>query len=111
MRGGNPFWANSGRTRVRLRSQLHLCKRELRRKEAALACFRTQRGMISGFPLSPERLRRAPDYDFSVAPSPGEAARAFVIKSHAAAAAAAAAPCRSTSSAKLAIWLAPPQVG
>lgn len=46
--------------------------RRLARKRAALDEFRTQREVIAGFPLSPERLRRAPRYDFKRPPPPGE---------------------------------------
>jgi LmbE family N-acetylglucosaminyl deacetylase len=38
-------------------------------KRAAMACHATQRGVFPDFPLTPERLRDAPDYDFD-APAP-----------------------------------------
>jgi LmbE family N-acetylglucosaminyl deacetylase len=44
----------------------------LARKRAALAEFATQRQIIAAFPADPERLRRAPWYDFSRPPPPGE---------------------------------------
>jgi hypothetical protein len=34
-------------------------------------CFTTQRGMLLQFPLSPERFRLAPAYDFREPPHPG----------------------------------------
>jgi LmbE family N-acetylglucosaminyl deacetylase len=41
------------------------------RKSAMLACFRSQRTMLQAFPIGQERVRPAPDYDFSAAPHPG----------------------------------------
>lgn len=46
--------------------------RQLARKRAALAQFATQRDVIAAFPVSPERLRPAPRYDFARPPPPGE---------------------------------------
>lgn len=43
---------------------------ELAMKRAALACFASQQAILVQFPLSPERVRTAPDYDFSRAPGP-----------------------------------------
>jgi LmbE family N-acetylglucosaminyl deacetylase len=45
---------------------------QLARKRAALAEFATQRDIIADFPVSPERLRPAPRYDFTRPPPPGE---------------------------------------
>ncbi|HEU5442429.1 MAG TPA: hypothetical protein VFU61_01300, partial [Steroidobacteraceae bacterium] len=42
------------------------------RKRAAVAEFATQKEVIAAFPLHPERLRRAPWYDFSRPPPPGD---------------------------------------
>lgn len=44
---------------------------DLARKHAMLACFRTQREILSRFDPSVERFRRAPRYDFSQPPHPG----------------------------------------
>jgi LmbE family N-acetylglucosaminyl deacetylase len=43
----------------------------LERKRAALAEFASQQQTLAPFPLSPERLRPAPTYDFTRAPPPG----------------------------------------
>jgi LmbE family N-acetylglucosaminyl deacetylase len=53
-------------------SVLPLHPGQLARKRAALAEFATQKEVIAGFPLSPERLRRSPRYDFTRPPPPGE---------------------------------------
>ena len=45
---------------------------QLARKSAALAEFVTQKDVIAAFPVSPERLRAAPWYDFTRPPPPGE---------------------------------------
>lgn len=45
----------------------------IERKAVARDCFRTQSAIIHGFPLAPEYLRLAPDYDFSRPARPGEA--------------------------------------
>lgn len=50
---------------------IHLHGDDLAQKQAMLACFRTQREIISRFDPSIERFRRAPNYDFSHAPHPG----------------------------------------
>jgi LmbE family N-acetylglucosaminyl deacetylase len=41
---------------------------ERARKRDAIACFATQAAMLAHFPLSPERLRPAPAYDFARPP-------------------------------------------
>ncbi len=73
MRGGQPvlaaFWPDPGAPEVELR----LTAGELARKRAAMDCFDTQKALGGRFPLSPERLRRAPDCDFAAPPPPGEA--------------------------------------
>lgn len=43
----------------------------LARKRRMADCFRTQREMLSRFPLNPERFRAAPDYDFRQPPHAG----------------------------------------
>ena len=43
----------------------------LLRKRSMVDCFRTQREMLRQFPLSPERFRIAPDYDFRQPPHAG----------------------------------------
>ena len=45
---------------------------QLARKQAALAEFATQKDVIAAFPVSPERLRPAPLYDFTRPPPPGD---------------------------------------
>ncbi len=73
LRGGRPvlaeFWPDADAPEV----ALPLTESELARKRAAMDCFDTQKALGGRFPLSPERLRRAPDYDFSVPAPPGEA--------------------------------------
>jgi len=49
-----------------------LSDHQLARKQAALAEFATQKDLIADFPLQPERLRPAPQYDFTQPPPPGE---------------------------------------
>lgn len=51
---------------------IELDARQLARKRAALAEFTTQQVIIAAFPVSPERLRKAPHYDFTRPPPPGE---------------------------------------
>lgn len=61
------FWPAAGCTeRV-----VSLDAAQLARKRAALAEFATQKQVIANFPLSPERLRPAPCYDFTQPPPPG----------------------------------------
>lgn len=73
MRDGGPvfgaFWPdeNCSETAIDLNGA------ELARKVEALACFVTQRATLAAFPLSPERVRRAPAYDFT-RPAPPRAA-------------------------------------
>lgn len=50
---------------------IHLRGNDLARKQAMLACFWTQRDILSRFDPSIERFRLAPRYDFSHAPHPG----------------------------------------
>lgn len=45
---------------------------QLARKRAAVAEFATQKEVIMAFPLDPERVRRAPRYDFTRPPPPGD---------------------------------------
>ena len=52
---------------------LHLTEPELALKRAAMDCFVTQKALGGRFPLTPERLRPAPDYAFSAPAPPGEA--------------------------------------
>lgn len=54
------FWRDAGRPE---RTAL-LDARERHGKARAIACFRTQRKMLSAFPLDRERYRAAPVYDF-----------------------------------------------
>ncbi|MDT7950619.1 MAG: PIG-L family deacetylase [Acetobacteraceae bacterium] len=48
-----------------------LCESDLQRKRAMLACFQTQRDVLSRFDPTFERFRRAPAYDFQSPPHPG----------------------------------------
>lgn len=48
-----------------------LTDEERQRKHARLACFTTQRETLSSFPLTDERYRIAPHYDFSQPPHAG----------------------------------------
>jgi LmbE family N-acetylglucosaminyl deacetylase len=50
--------------------EIVLTPAELARKQQAIACFKTQAEMLQQFPLTSERLRPAPDYDFRKAPGP-----------------------------------------
>lgn len=45
----------------------------LERKRRAAACFASQQSVIGAMPLSPERYRLAPAYDFAAPPPPGGA--------------------------------------
>jgi LmbE family N-acetylglucosaminyl deacetylase len=63
------FWPDPGSPEIELR----LSEDELARKRAARDCFDTQKALGGRFPLTPERVRRAPDYDFSAPAPPGEA--------------------------------------
>jgi LmbE family N-acetylglucosaminyl deacetylase len=48
-----------------------LTEGDLQRKQRMVDCFTTQREMLLQFPLSPERFRLAPAYDFREPPHPG----------------------------------------
>ncbi len=48
-----------------------LAERELQRKQQMVDCFATQREMLRQFPLTPERFRLAPRYNFREPPHPG----------------------------------------
>jgi LmbE family N-acetylglucosaminyl deacetylase len=50
--------------------EIMLTPAELARKRQAIACFKTQAEMLQQFPLTSERLRPAPEYDFRKAPGP-----------------------------------------
>lgn len=63
------FWPDPDSPEVAVR----LGEVELRRKRDAIACYPSQRGILSEFPLGPERLRRAPRYDFTAPAAPGHA--------------------------------------
>lgn len=52
---------------------IHLSPEELRRKQAALQAYASQSETLAQFPISPERFRRAPDYDFT-SPAPPQRA-------------------------------------
>jgi N-acetylglucosamine malate deacetylase 2 len=50
---------------------IRLAPEEQARKKKMLECFASQGSVIEGFPLDPERLREAPEYDFSRPPHDG----------------------------------------
>lgn len=52
--------------------EYRLSPEELARKEALIACFRTQQQTLHQFPLQYERFRIAPTYDFLRPPHPGQ---------------------------------------
>lgn len=52
---------------------LNLSPQELGRKRNALAAYSSQTAILAEFPLTPERYRRAPDYDFTAPAAPGRA--------------------------------------
>jgi hypothetical protein len=52
---------------------MHPMEPELDRKRAALAAYQSQRETLHQFPLSPERFRAAPEYDFARPAPPGRA--------------------------------------
>ena len=51
---------------------LWLTSEELSRKREMWACYSSQENVLREFPLEPERLRRAPTYDFLKPPHPGK---------------------------------------
>ena len=63
------FWPDQGCPERRI----ELETLALENKRAAFACHVSQRGVFPGYPLSPERLRAAPDYDFAAAAPPRDA--------------------------------------
>jgi LmbE family N-acetylglucosaminyl deacetylase len=52
-------------------ARFELSAEDLVRKRAMLACFASQREVIAAFPLRDERLRAAPEYDFTRPPHEG----------------------------------------
>ena len=52
-------------------TKIVLNEKDLRRKQAMVECFATQLWLLREFELSAERLRIAPDYDFTQPPHPG----------------------------------------
>jgi N-acetylglucosamine malate deacetylase 2 len=52
-------------------TRLTLTEEERNRKARMLACYATQQEVLRGFPMEPERLRPAPQYDFSQPPHTG----------------------------------------
>lgn len=63
------FWPDPERAAVTPRLE----PRTLARKEAALACFRSQAEIVEWFDPAAEAYRAAPTYDFTRPPPPGEA--------------------------------------
>jgi LmbE family N-acetylglucosaminyl deacetylase len=63
------FWPDPGAPETELR----LNEQELAGKRAAMDCFDTQKALGGRFPLAPERMRRAPAYDFAAPAPPGKA--------------------------------------
>jgi N-acetylglucosamine malate deacetylase 2 len=52
--------------------QLHLSQAERTRKAGMFAAYASQRRVLEGFPIDHERLRVAPEYDFTRAPHQGK---------------------------------------
>lgn len=73
LRDGQPvlgaFWPDESRPEL----ALDLTEEELGLKRAAMDCFDTQKALGGRFPLTPERLRSAPAYDFGRSAPPGQA--------------------------------------
>jgi LmbE family N-acetylglucosaminyl deacetylase len=65
----NAFWPNDQHPEVKVT----LAGADLRRKRAALACFRSQAEVIGWFDPAQEAYRGAPDYDFRAPPPCGKA--------------------------------------
>lgn len=63
------FWPDPSVREV----ELPLTEEELGQKRTAMDCFDTQKALGGKFPLSPERVRVAPGYDFAAPAPPGEA--------------------------------------
>jgi LmbE family N-acetylglucosaminyl deacetylase len=63
------FWPDPGAPET----ELWLTEEELALKRAAMDCFDTQKALGGRFPLNPERVRRAPAYDFAAPAPPGRA--------------------------------------
>lgn len=63
------FWSDPETVEV----AMTLSPGDLARKRAAADCFVSQRHVIARFPLAPERVRRAPRYDFGRPAPPGAA--------------------------------------
>ena len=73
VRAGGPVLAEFWPDPASPGTELRLSESELARKRAAVDCFDTQKALGGRFPLTPERVRRAPDYDFAAPAPPGEA--------------------------------------
>lgn len=73
LREGRPafgvFWPDPRAPALAIR----LTARELRTKHAAMACFTSQRTVLSDFPVGEERVRRTPRYRFRRPAPPGAA--------------------------------------
>lgn len=52
--------------------EIWLSPEERARKEQMLGCYRSQKLVINGFQVEPERLRAVPQYDFRRSPHPGK---------------------------------------
>lgn len=63
------FWPDADHPEI----ELSLTDAELEAKRAAMECFVTQKALGGRFPLTPERLRAAPSYDFRAPAPPGAA--------------------------------------
>jgi len=57
---------------VRPELVLELSPRDRERKRRMMDAYRSQRPVLEGFPIDSERLRPAPEYDFSRPPHPGK---------------------------------------
>jgi LmbE family N-acetylglucosaminyl deacetylase len=67
---GEPVFGRFRPGSGRADTEIVLTPAERARKRQALACFKSQAEFLKQFPLESERLRPAPDYDFTQAPGP-----------------------------------------
>jgi hypothetical protein len=51
---------------------IHLSPEEATRNKRMMDCYESQRSVLQNFPLGPERLRVAANYDFTRPPHPGK---------------------------------------
>ena len=73
LRDGRGIFGEFWDDRDRPETIIELGPAERDAKRAAIACFETQHGTLGAFPLSPERVRFSPDYEFAAPAPPGQA--------------------------------------